>query len=141
MWPADGSHAASLASSEITAEGGKFYAAVAALEPTNDAQRAVQSQAVQIATDLARMRWLLSQSQNNASLFPFLAVLVFWLSVIFASFGLYSPKNGAVLTAFLVCALSAAGAVFLIVDLNDPSGGIIRVSSAPIRNAIAQLDQ
>ena len=141
LWPATGSPTAGLASSSITAEGGKFYAAIEALAPTNDAQRTVQSQALQIATDLAHTRWLLSQEQDDASSIPFLVVLVFWLSVIFGSFGLFSPRNGAIITAFLVCALLAAGAVFLIVDLNEPSGGIIQVSSAPLRNAIAQLGQ
>ncbi len=72
---------------------------------------------------------------------PFLVVLAFWLAVIFGSFGLFSPGNGVIIAAFFVCALSAAGAVFLIEDLNEPSGGLIQVSSAPLRNAIAQLGQ
>jgi hypothetical protein len=99
----------------------------------------VQAQALQTAADLARTRWQLSTQHDSASLGPFLVVLLFWLLAIFVSFGLFGPPNGAVVTALLVCALATAGAVFLIVDLNEPAGGLIEVSSAPLRSAVSEL--
>jgi hypothetical protein len=139
LWPAEGTPVSGMDSAAISTEGAKFFASIRDLAPTNDVQRSVQSQALQIGTDLARTRWLLSQKQDSSSSVPFLIVLLFWLFAIFVSFGLFSPRNAAVLTAFFICAISAAGAVFLIVDLNDPSGGLIKGSSTPLRFALAQL--
>jgi hypothetical protein len=139
LWPAKDMPATDLDDAEISAAGAKFFAALRDLAPANDAQRTVQSQGMQLATEIARTRWSLSQPQDEASLVPFLAVLLFWLFAIFTSFGLFAPARGAVITAFLVCALSAAGAVFLIVDLSQPSGGLIHISDTALRYALAQL--
>ena len=72
---------------------------------------------------------------------PFLLILVLWLIVIFTSFGLFAPRNATVIAALFVCSLSVAGAVFLILELDRPFGGLIRISSAPARDTLAQLSQ
>jgi hypothetical protein len=72
---------------------------------------------------------------------PFLVVLVFWLCIIFASFGLFAPRNGTVIAAFFVCALSVSGAIFLILELDQSFEGLLQVSGAPLRAALAQLGQ
>ena len=64
---------------------------------------------------------------------PFLVMLVFWLTFIFASFGLVSPRNATVIIVLLICALSAAGSLFLIMELDTPYAGLIKVSSAPLQ--------
>jgi hypothetical protein len=70
---------------------------------------------------------------------PFFIILVFWLTIIFATFGLFSPRNATVIVILLVCALSAAGSLFLILELDNPYAGLIKVSSAPLRNALIHL--
>jgi len=70
---------------------------------------------------------------------PFFVMLVLWLIIIFTCFGLFSPSNGTVIIVLLVCALSAAGALFLILELDTPYQGLIKVSSAPLRTALANL--
>ena len=65
--------------------------------------------------------------------------MIFWLSVLFATFGLLAPSNMTVVLTLLVCALSVAGAVFLIVDMTNPYLGLIRISDAPLRDALAEL--
>ena len=72
---------------------------------------------------------------------PFFVMLVFWLTIIFASFGLFSPRNATVITVLLLCALSVAGSLFLIMELDTPYAGMIKVSSAPLRSALAHLGQ
>jgi len=64
---------------------------------------------------------------------------VFWLVVIFFSFGLSSPRNATVIIVMLICALSAAGSLFLIQELDQPYGGLIMISSTPLRNALAYI--
>jgi hypothetical protein len=70
---------------------------------------------------------------------PFLLVLVFWLMVLLASGGLLAPRNATVVGVLLVSARSVSCALFLILELDRPFEGIMRVSSAPLREALAQL--
>ena len=72
---------------------------------------------------------------------PFLVVLIFWLTIIFASFGLFAPINVTVLATFVVCALSVSGAIFLILELDRSFDGLLRISDAPLREALAHLGQ
>ena len=112
------------------------------LSPRNDAQRWLQSRALQVSGDIAEGRWLLIEQLGQSSVpMPFLVMLVFWLTVIFAGFGLFSPRNATVIAVLLICALSAAGALFLIMELDTPYEGLIKVSSAPLRTALAHLGQ
>jgi hypothetical protein len=110
------------------------------LSPQNDAQRYLQSRALQLSDDIAETRWLLIERRGQSSLpTPFLVMLVAWLVIIFFSFGLFSPRNATVIVVLLLCALSAAGSLYLIQELDSPYGGLMQVSSAPLRNALAQL--
>lgn len=79
------------------------------LSPTNDAQRWLQSKALQIIADIAETRGLLTQQTGGTIQWQFLAILVFWLTMIFASFGMFAPRNGTVISALFLCALSMAG--------------------------------
>ena len=90
---------------------------------------------------MGRTRVLLFENLGTSIPVAFLVVLVFWLCVIFASFGLFAPPNGTVIVVLCVCALSVAGAIFLIIELAQPFAGVIRVSSAPLRGALAHLGQ
>jgi hypothetical protein len=141
LWPEDASQASGLEGSALTATGGKLIDQIRDLSPKNEGQRWAQSQALQITTDLARSRWLLIEQNESAIPTAFLIVVVFWLTVLFASFGLFSPWNSTVVVTLLVCALSVAGAMFLIVDLDEPFGGLIQISSTPLRNALSQISQ
>jgi len=110
------------------------------LSPRNDAQRWLQSRALQISGEIAEGRWLLIEQLGQRSIpMPFFVMLVFWLTIIFASFGLFSPRNATVITVLLICALSAAGSLFLILELDTPYQGLIKVSSSPLRIALTHL--
>jgi hypothetical protein len=71
---------------------------------------------------------------------PFLVLLIFWVTVIFLSFGLFAPRNATVIVTLFLCALSLSGAIFLILELDHPFGGLVSISSAPLRSAISQID-
>src|SRR5262249_6693762 len=81
------------------------------------------------------------RSSGNPHPEALLVVLVGWLTLIFASFGLFVPRNATAFTARFVCALSVAGSIFLISELAQPLRGLIQVSSAPMREALAMLGQ
>jgi hypothetical protein len=112
------------------------------LSPQNDDQRWLQSRALQVSGDLAENFWFLIEQKGQSSLpMPFLVMLVAWLVIIFFTFGLFSPRNATVIVVLLLGALSTAGSLYLIQELDRPYGGLIQVSSAPLRNALAHLGQ
>lgn len=138
-WPADGVRTASL-----TPTGSPFetiYDQIELLSPQNDYQRSLKAEALTTTTNLGRTRILLFEGLGSAIPVPFLVVMVFWLAIIFASFGLFAPPNTIVVAAFVVCALSVSGALFLILELDRSYEGMIQVSSAPLRQALARLGQ
>ena len=92
-----------------------------------------------MALDLARTRVLLFEQLGSSLPVPFLVVLVFWLVIIFTSFGLFAPSNTTVMATFFVCALSVSGAIFLILELDSSFEGFVQVSSTPLRAALAQV--
>jgi len=142
LWPADASQEPTLAAAETTAGGKLLRAEVLALAPANDMQRALQSQALQIGGELARTRLLLVAQHEGANISGvFLVILTFWLVVLFASFGLYAPRNATVFAALLISALSVSGAIFLILELDQPFEGLIQISSAPLRDAFTHLGE
>jgi hypothetical protein len=124
---------------EFSTSGQKAYLAIQALSPQNDLQRSLQSRAAQLSTDLAQTRLLLFVETDNLIPAPFLAILVFWLVVIFASFSLFSALNATVLTCLSLFALSASGAIFLILELSQPFSGLMMISSAPLRHVLGPL--
>ena len=95
---------------------------------------------MQIATDIYHTRLLMFVQQGSAVSLPFLIVLVSWLVLLFIGFGLLTPFNGTVVTVLLVGALSVAGALFLILEMNHPYSGLMGISSAPLLDALAQMD-
>ena len=117
------------------------FEAIQALSPQNDAQRALRAEARQVTIDLGHTRSLLNAQSGRSIPVPFLVILVFWVTVIFASFGLFGTPNATVITALFVCALSVSGAIFLILELDQPFQGLITVSTAPLRGALATLGQ
>ncbi len=114
------------------------FAAIVALAPQSEAQRALKERAIVISSDLVQTRLQLFAADNSIPA-PFLAVMVFWLAIIFASFSLFAKLNPTLITSLFVFALSAAGAIFLILELSQPFSGLLQISSAPLRNALAPL--
>jgi hypothetical protein len=127
---------------EPTAAGGEIlYDKIQALSPQNDVQPALQAQASSMAVDLAKLRWLMFEQASTSVSLPLLAVLVLWLAVVFASFGLFAPRNVTVIATLFLCALSVSAAIFLILAMYTPFQGLMQLSSAPLRNALAHLGQ
>jgi hypothetical protein len=136
FWPENHAQAGQI---EPTARSESLYEQIQGLSPHTDAQRSLQAAALKTAVDVAQARWLLSAQKGSAIPLPFLVILVFWLALLFASFSLFARPNATVVVALLLCALSVAGALFLILELDRPFDGLIQLSSDPLRRALAQL--
>ncbi len=114
---------------------------IVALVPTDDAQRWRRARALELSSELTQMRWLVIDERGGTIPSPFLIALVLWLTVIFTSLGLFAPGHGTAYAVILACALSAASAIFLILSLDQPFAGLIRISDAPLREALAIIDR
>ncbi|MGC1452409.1 MAG: hypothetical protein WA830_20460 [Candidatus Sulfotelmatobacter sp.] len=114
---------------------------IQALSPHDDRQRSIQAQALNAVIGLTQTRWLMYEQETDSVSEPILVILVFWLTAIFISFGLFAPRNATVITALLVAGLSVSGAIFLILEMYAPFAGLIEISSAPLRVTLTQLGQ
>jgi hypothetical protein len=135
------SEVAKLDSAQMVHELEDIRAMVLHLVPGNDAQRQLQNAALQAMGEMVHARWLLMLQKDSSVSIPLVALLVVWLSIIFAAFGLFSPRNKLVVTKLFLSALSVSAAIFLILELNGPLTGLITVSKASLFDAIAHLGQ
>ncbi|MFL9999150.1 hypothetical protein PQR34_48010 [Paraburkholderia sediminicola] len=119
----------------------QFQQKLRELAPRSDMQRMLQSEAVARSHDLAEARWILFRPEQGAIPTPFLAVLVLWLGILFAGFGLVSANYRTAFATLFVCALSVSGAIFLIEDIAHPLEGLMQISRTPARIALSHLGQ
>lgn len=110
-----------------------------ALVPQTEGQRSLQSRALQLSGDIAEARWVRTETEVGGFPTPFLAILILWFTLLFASFGLLAPGNGTVVATLFICALSVSAALVLVIDMDHPYLGFIRVSDAPLRWALERI--
>jgi Protein of unknown function (DUF4239) len=119
----------------------RFVEQLQSLSPKTDTERSMRGQAMQVSENIMHTRLLMLEQLGGSISWPFLTVLIFWICVLFFGFGLFARFNLTVTIALLVGALSVSGAIFLILELNEPFRGIMRISDAPLRNALSQIDR
>jgi hypothetical protein len=110
------------------------------MEPKNDRQAAAKAQIMTMVIGLRQTQWLMFlKTEQNAVPLPLLLVLVSWLAAIFISFGLFAPPNSTVVVALALGAMAVSSAIFLILEMYTPFRGVLRISPAPILDALSQL--
>jgi hypothetical protein len=114
---------------------------VLALAPVNSAQRWLQTDVLTLVGNVAQASDMLNAHEGSSLPMPFLVILVCWLMIIFGSLALFAPNSNTVRAIMLVCTLSTAGAIFLILEMDRPFSGWIAISTEPLRNALAVARQ
>lgn len=110
------------------------------LIPKNDEQVYAKTQVASLMQSLRRSYWLMFLESEQATIpLPLLSVVTLWLVAIFISFGIFAPRNWTVIATLIICALSVSGAIFIIMEMYSPFSGVLRVSSAAVRDAMEQL--
>src|SRR5439155_20191679 len=105
------------------------YEAISRLAPQNEAERALKTQAANLMVQLAELRSLLQAQAVSSVSKPLLIALVLWLVVIFFGFSLLAPANATSTLALIAGAFSVVCAVFIILELDYPFAGIVRIPS------------
>jgi hypothetical protein len=137
IWPQE--HAPGSELAPKVNDSAAVYEKIQQLSPQDEEQRSLKREALSSAMDIGRIRWLVFAQQSSPVPTFFLFVVVLWISVVYTSFGLYAPRNATVIVALFLGALSVAAGILLIMELYTPFTGWIHISSAPLRNALAQL--
>jgi hypothetical protein len=136
IWPDD---AAVQATSKPKPEiGNAFYVALLRLEARDDMERTLKAQAVNLTLEIGQLRSLMQAEATPSISKPMLIVVVLWLVMIFLGFSLIAPPNATASFALIASALCVAGAIFLILELDRPFGGLMRISSEPMLNVLRQ---
>jgi hypothetical protein len=139
FWPEEGKVGSGMTAFERANAMEMIQAKLRELTPATDSQRKLQAQAEQISGEMLHARWLLIEQAQGTLPLLFLVMLLFWLTMLHLGFGLFAARNATVITVLLISALSVSGAIFLILEMNHPLDGRIKVSSAPLHKALEHL--
>jgi hypothetical protein len=110
--------------------------AILSLAPADERHTWLRSQALTLSGGLFEARWLLEQQAGSTIPMPFLVLLIFWLAIVFASFGLFAPLNSTAVAALLLCSMAVSGGITMILELDSPFSGLVRISAEPMRHAL-----
>jgi ABC-type amino acid transport system permease subunit len=109
------------------------------LTPTNERQKYLHTLCLTLSSQLIQARWALEIRAGHSIPAPFLVLLIFWLAIVFHSFGLFAPANPTAMIALLLCSIAVAGGIVLIEDLDNPGSGFIQLPSDSLRNALVEI--
>src|SRR3954470_2845941 len=114
--------------------------ALLALTPSDERQKYLHTLCLTLSSNLIYERWSLEQHAGHSIPLPFLILLIFWLAIVFASFGLFAPANPTAMIALLLCSIAVAGGMVLIEELDNPLTGFIRIPSESMRKALVEIE-
>ena len=99
----------------------------------------LRSNALESTNTIAQSRWTTVEQIGSRFPWAFFVVVVAWLAVIFASFGLFAPRKASVIAALLVAAIALAGPIFMMLEMDQPYGGLVKIPSTSLRVALDQM--
>ncbi len=112
---------------------------IRALMPIDAGQAGLKSEALTLTTSLLRQRSLLIDQRAPNVRPAVLVVLAVWITLIFVGFGLNVPRNPIVVVTFAICSLAIGGAIFLVMEMDTPFSGIMRISNHSIATALDHM--
>ena len=113
--------------------------ALLALNPANERQKYLHTLCLTLSSQLIQARWALEIRAGHSIPAPFLVLLIFWLAIVFASFGLFAPANPTAMIALLLCSIAVSGGIVLIEDLDNPGSGFIQFPADSLRKALVEI--
>lgn len=109
------------------------------LTPKGERQKYLHTLCLTLSSTMIQARWKLEQRTGYSIPFPFLVLLIFWLAIVFASFGLFAPANPTAMIALFLCAVAVSGGIVLIEELDNPLSGFIQIPSDSMRKALIEI--
>ena len=109
------------------------------LKPQNAVQESLKAHALQVSLDITQIRVGLIAQPPDSSSRPFMTVVVLWLVFIFTTFSMSAKPNPTLTTVLFICILSASGAIYLVLELGLPFGGLMQVPNHLLRSALPPI--
>jgi hypothetical protein len=109
------------------------------LKPVSGRDKWWLDQAMTLAGKIGDTTWLLTQQAGQGTPKAFVALLVFWLTLLFASFGLFAPRNLTSAVTLTLCTVAVAGAIGMILELEQGFGRMVHISPQPMHHAVHTL--
>ena len=119
----------------------KVQDALLQLTPKNERQKYLGTLCRTLSSEIIQARWALEAHTGHSIPVPFLVLLIFWLAVVFASFGLFAPANPTAMVALLLCSVAVSGGIVLIEELDNPQVGFIQLPSDSMRRALSEISR
>jgi hypothetical protein len=108
-------------------------------ETAPDERKYLIAKATDLASSIHDQRLQMSLKLSDSLSWPFMTILVAWVSLLFFGFGMLARPNRTTVTITAIGALSVASAIFLIVELSNPYSGLFRLSPDPVLKTIEAL--
>jgi hypothetical protein len=112
---------------------------VLALTPKDEKQKYLRTLCVSLSSTLIQARWSLETRTGHSTPVPFLVLLIFWLAIVFTSFGLFAPANPTTIVVLFLCCLAVSGGIVLVEELDNPESGLIQISPDSMRKALVEI--
>src|SRR3954466_15154133 len=113
--------------------------ALLTLTPADERQKYLRTLCLTLSSNLIYERWSLEQHAGHSIPVPFLILLIFWLAIVFASFGLFAPANATTIVALFLCSVAVSGGIYLIEELDNPHSGLIQVPFDSMQKALFEV--
>lgn len=136
IWPSDFSKAPDMEAIEKDRDGGEILERISALPAKTEEQKKLRDQAEKTMAEILQARWYIIEQNQNVLPPMLIAMLILWLTILYLFFSLLAPHNGLALFSLAFSALSVSTALFIIMELNRPFQGVVRVSKAPLEKAL-----
>ncbi len=114
---------------------------IASLRIADSAREALAEICASDFNKLSDNRWKLIGEAHRSISIPFYRLLAFMLATVFLSFGLSAPRNALAMASICLAAGTIAAAVFVLVELDGPLDGLLKVSSASMRETLEHFDR
>jgi ABC-type amino acid transport system permease subunit len=109
------------------------------LTPKDAREEYLRSLCLTLTSTIIQAGWSLETITGQSIPVPFLVLLIFWLAIVFASFGLFAPANPTTMVILLLCSVAVSGGIYLIEELDNPSTGLIQIPPEAMRKAAIEI--
>lgn len=118
-----------------------FGQALAEIEPTSRYKESLLVDIRQQYRNIVLQRWGLIEQSEGSMPVAIIGMLTAWLTLIFASYGYRSPQNIVTVSMVVVSAALISASLYLVLDMNVPFDGPIKISDMPLQRALGEIRQ
>jgi hypothetical protein len=140
LWPSEG-EGVQASEAELRMAGDVLFDKVSDLKPNGEAQTMLKARALELIIGIGQTRQKLLAQRASSIPLVLLVVLIVWMSLLFGCYGLLAARNWTSHIIMAICMLSLASSLLLVLELDRPFDGLIRVPSTPLTEAHSRLGE